>query len=120
MSTRVRVGILLYIIALVAIAVLRAPAQEPPTLKKDVCDHTSNSRARFEHVRVLPPVQIESYDGETLRVKDRFASEMFSADKESVVKLPKDPKGKWFWVMYCDRDRHVYAVVELTDEQRSP
>lgn len=88
------------------------------------CDHISTSRARFDNIAIRPPVNIVAYDGRILSVvyRDRVGVyvEDYSTDKDSIMRIPKDYKGKFFWVMLdlCDKPHpYLYIVTPITDEQ---
>jgi hypothetical protein len=120
MTRRFYIFVLFIFAVSVPIGIVVGQTIAPPetSVSADKCDHTSSSRARFAAVRILPPVQVESFDGRTLRVADKFASETFDVDGTSIVNLPKDLQGKWFWVMYCEKDRHLYVITELSPDQQ--
>jgi hypothetical protein len=88
------------------------------------CDHLSATKARFENIAIRPPVNVTDYDGKTLSVvfRDRQGVyvEQYFTDKDSVVKIPKDYKGKYFWVMVdvCDKPLpYLYIVTPMNEEQ---
>jgi hypothetical protein len=88
------------------------------------CDHISATKERFENIAIRPPVNVTDYDGKTLSVvyRDRLGIyvEQYSMDKDSIIKLPKDYKGKYFWVMVdlCDKPNpYLYIVTPITEEQ---
>lgn len=94
------------------------------TSAQDVkCDHTSNSAARFENVRILPPVRVRNYDGQhieyTFEDKDAVYAGTMLADKDTVMDadFPKEWRKHQWWLIFCVIDRHVYAVRRLDPKQ---
>ena len=88
------------------------------------CDHTSNEAARFSNIAIRPPVNVVNYDGRTLSVvfRDKVGVyvEDYYTDKDSIINIPKDHKGRSFWVMIdlCDKPHpYLYIVTPLTPEQ---
>lgn len=80
------------------------------------CDHTSNSAERFENMRILPPVQIISFERKTVvyTFSDKYTVYTGAFDVTDDTEL--DPafaaeykKGFW-WILYCVKDRHLYVV----------
>lgn len=94
------------------------------TFAQEKCDHSSSAKERFDHIRILPPVKILSYDGLTVEYshEDRLGLHLGSVKISTDTKLPADfgkrYKGGPWWILYCLKDNHAYSVHELAAEQK--
>lgn len=107
------------IVVMLVLTVVLTHAQDK---KLFTCDHTTNSKTRFDNVRITPPVKIRAWNGKLLEVtyEDRLGvyAESFEADRESIIDFTKY-EGKWMWIMYCEKDRHLYLVTPVLPKQLS-
>lgn len=88
------------------------------------CDHTTNSKARFEAMRILPPVQIRAFNGLSIEAtyQDNTSINAVSFDISKDTVRPGDfsktfKQGYW-WLIYdsCD-GKYLYTVVPVSKEQ---
>ena len=85
-------------------------------------DHSTNRLSRWRLVRIVPAkiTYIERNEKGT-RIEyvtnDQFEIEngYFQTTKETTGDVPK--KGEWFWMTFCEADRHLYGIYKPTPEQ---
>lgn len=87
------------------------------------CDHISDSRQRFEQMRIMPPVKILDWDGKRISYSfiDREGIAFGSFDVDADTTLDADfikawRKGEW-WIVYCNADRHVYFIQRFNKQE---
>jgi hypothetical protein len=85
------------------------------------CDHISDGFQRFDNIRIAPPAKVTFIDGKTLD----YVSQNHRETRAGTFEISKDTavdkgikKGDLVWIIYCIADNHVYAVHQLTPEQR--
>ena len=86
--------------------------------------HTDGSIKRFKLVRITAPAKILYVEPNEFGHKVEYVSQdkyeiengSFQATKETKGETPK--KGKWMWFVFCEEDRYLYAIYELTAEQK--
>lgn len=101
----------------------------PPTLKKETsetnCDHDTSRIERFELIRLTAPARVTFFDNKVLESVQRddkqIKAQTFFVD--DTTKLPKDflkvyKKHFWF-ILYCEKDSHVYVISELSEQQKA-
>lgn len=99
------------------------PTPVPTPEPTPVCDHTSNSSERFDQIRLLPPLKIKNFDPHSIEYlfEDRIGIHVgrLTADDTSVMpaNVWKEYKDRWYWVLYCVNDGHIYTMVEVSPGQ---
>lgn len=92
--------------------------------KRAACDHITTAKERFDATRLLPPIKIRNYDGRVIEYtyEDRLGVYVGSFAVEADTVLPADFGKKYriglWWVIYCIKDNHLYAVHELGPAQK--
>lgn len=100
------------------------PTPEPTPEPTPICDHESNSAARFESVRLLPPLKIKNFDARSIEYlfEDRTGLHVgrLSLDEKTVMpaNIWKEYKNKYYWVLWCTCG-YVYSIVEVDPRQMS-
>lgn len=95
------------------------PTPEPTP----ACDHTSSSADRFEVMRLLPPLRIRNFDLHNIEYtfEDRAGLHVGSLNADESTVMPaniwRQYKEKYWWILYCSKDGHIYTIVELTPDQ---
>jgi hypothetical protein len=89
------------------------------SIHAQTCDHTSNSKERFDAIRLLPPSKI-FWDGKTVtaRYEDKqgIYIEQLTTDNQTV--LPKTfNKNRYYWVLFSLCDKRAETVIEVLPEQ---
>lgn len=86
-----------------------------------LCDHESNSMRRFEAIRVLPPVQIDMFNGVdlTYRHHDLKWIHILNIDNRTVMpeRFSKTYREHLWWIVYSKCDNHIYLIAEPTPSQ---
>jgi hypothetical protein len=80
------------------------------------CDRYSDSKVRFDQMRVLPPSKI-FWDGRTITATFKEGAEILQTDKDSVLHIPTDYKDKTFWIIYDSCSRYIYVLDEVLPKQ---
>lgn len=102
------------------------PTPEPTPVPRPECDHESNSVRRFQLVRMLPPFQITELKlPESIRYRFRDDVEnvwhvgSLTVDEKSAMpaNVWREYRERWYWVIYCERDGHVYTLTEVAPGQ---
>lgn len=99
------------------------PAVYGQSQKADICDHVSDSAERFALVRIYPPVQVTYYDGQKIEFvfADKRGVYVHIMNVEETTVLASDFPKRWrqglWWVIYCDRDKHIYSISRLSPGQ---
>jgi hypothetical protein len=95
----------------------------PFAINAQTCDHISNSKQRFEAIRLLPPVSIRNADPAKIEYtfEDKHTIQAGTLQMDNSTVRPPDfmktySKKKW-WVLYSICDSHVYTIVEVTPLQ---
>ena len=83
------------------------------------CDHATNAKARFDAIRLLPPVSIKHADLAIIEYlfEDRNGIYVGKLSIDSTTVKPDDfnksYKTKKWWVLHSICDGHVYTIVEV-------
>ena len=83
------------------------------------CDHATNAKARFDAIRLLPPVSIKHADLAIIEYlfEDRNGIYVGKLSIDSTTVKPDDfnkaYKTKKWWVLYSTCDDHIYTIVEV-------
>jgi hypothetical protein len=89
-----------------------------PELKRPECDHTSDSRSRFDAMRYLPPVTVRKFTPDGIEWEHRqFTGEHTHTDETTDKPSNFDlaVKGTYWWVLYCIACRHTYSIVRAPE-----
>lgn len=87
---------------------------------QDTCDHESNSKERFDAVRLLAPSRITHHDKAIIEYvhQDAHSTNVGTVNVDASSILPKTiDKKKFYWILICIKDLHVYTVVEVGANQ---
>jgi hypothetical protein len=120
------IRLLIAVLALTfVICISPAKGQEPPTLlKKPKCDHVTDSRERFDAMRILPPARIKNFDPKNVEVvitgSKGISVETLNMDADTVIDV--DVQKDWMtadvWIVYCSIDKHIYVISKLLPKQK--
>lgn len=92
----------------------QAQAQTP------VHTHNGNDLARFRLARITAPAKVTYIEPTDLGLKVEYVSwDRVELENGSFIVPKKDhndevKKGGWYFISYCEADRHVYGVYKLT------
>lgn len=87
------------------------------------CDHTSNSKKRFEAMRLLPPITVRAFNGSLIEYtyEDRLGIYVGSFELQRETEIPKDfgatYKKNRYWALFSSCDNYLYILTPLTQEQ---
>lgn len=103
---------------------LLCPAVYGQTQKPDECDHRTNSKERFDNIRITQPAKVTYYDGRTIAfvTSDSKSVYLYTWDVPGKdVNLSADfkrnwKKGEWF-IIYCVKENHIYAAGRVDPRQ---
>ena len=88
------------------------------------CDHSSARISRFRSVRTMLPVKVTDLTATEIEVKAEDDVELltFVLKRDATSDIPKDfkpEKGKLYWILYCEKDFHLYALWEYKPQKTS-
>ncbi len=92
--------------------------------QNEKCDHTTTAKERFEAIRILPPVKIIYFDGRQLEYSHEDSRGIhlgsFKVDPDSSLpsEFGKKYRSEFWWILYCSKDGHLYAVQPVGQIQK--
>lgn len=87
------------------------------------CDHITTSNERFELMRISPPSKVTYYDGQKIEFVHSDSKGVylhtFEIDEDSIIRadFKKNWKTGYWWIIYCARENHIYAISRVDPKQ---